>query len=47
MEITEEMLDVIEAIKVRREPKYWDKKYRRYMEKLKANKKIVKKTKKS
>ena len=47
MEITEEMLDVIEAIKGRREPQYWDNQCRRYMEKLKADKKIVKKTKKS
>ena len=35
MEITEEMLDVIEAVKGRREPQYWDNQCRRYMEKQK------------
>ena len=33
MEITEEMLDAIEAVKGRREPQYWDHQCRRYMEK--------------
>ena len=42
MEITEEMLDVIEAVKGRREPQYWDNQCRRYMEKQQANKKAVK-----
>ena len=35
MEITEEMLDVIEAVKGRREPQYWDNKCKRFMEKQK------------
>tara|TARA_R100000781_G_C4018059_1_gene106064 strand:+ start:406 stop:639 length:234 start_codon:yes stop_codon:yes gene_type:complete len=35
IEITEEMLDAIEAVKGRREPKYWDPQCRRYMEKQK------------
>jgi hypothetical protein len=33
IEITEEMLDAIEAVKGRRDPKYWDPRCRRYMEK--------------
>ena len=40
IEITEEMLDAIEAVKGRRDPNYWDPQCRRYMEK---NKKAVKK----
>ena len=40
IEITEEMLDAIEAVKGRREPQYWDPRCRRYME---ENKKGVKK----
>ena len=44
IEITEEMLDAIEAVKGRRDPKYWDPKCRRYMESQKA--KAVKKQKK-
>ena len=44
MEITEKMLDVIEAVKGRREPQYWDNQCRRYMEKQKT--KAVKKPKK-
>ena len=43
MEMTEEMLDAIEAVKGRRDPNYWDPQCRRYMEK---NKKDVKKPKK-
>ena len=35
MEITEEMLDAIEAVKGRREAQYWDHQCRRYMEKQK------------
>ena len=35
MEITEEMLDVIEAVKGRRERQYWDNKCKRFMEKQK------------
>ena len=41
LEITEEMLDAIEAVKGRRDPKYWDPQCRRYMEKQKT--KAVKK----
>ena len=41
MEITEEMLDAIEAVKGRREPQYWDPQCRRYMEKQEFNKKAV------
>ena len=44
IEITEEMLDAIEAVKGRRDPKYWDPKCRRYMESQKT--KAVKKPKK-
>ena len=32
MEITEQMLDAIEAVKGRREPQYWDGRCKRYME---------------
>ena len=46
MEITEEMLDVIKAVKGRREPQYWDNQCRRDMEKQQANKKAVKKSEK-
>ena len=46
IEITEEMLDAIEAVKGRRDPNYWDPKCRRYMEKQKAEAKAVKKPKK-
>jgi hypothetical protein len=46
MEITEEMLDVIEAVKGRRELQYWDNQCRRYMEKQELNKKAVKKSEK-
>ena len=35
IEITEEMLDAIEAVKGRREPQYGDHQCRRYMEKQK------------
>ena len=35
MEITEEMLDAIEAVKGRREAQYWDHQCRRYMGKQK------------
>ena len=45
IEITEEMLDAIEAVKGRRNPNYWDPQCRRYMEKQKT--KTVKKPKKS
>ena len=46
MEITEAMLDVIEAVKGRREPQYWDNQCRRFMEKQEAQAKAVKKPKK-
>jgi len=46
IEITEEMLDAIEAVKGRREPQYWDPQCRRYMEKQKAEAKAVKNPKK-
>ena len=44
--ITEEMLDVIEAVKGRRDPAYWDGRCRRYMENQENFKKDVKKPKK-
>ena len=44
MEITEKMLDAIEAVKGRRDPAYWDGRCRRYMEKQEKLKKDVKKT---
>ena len=47
MEITEKMLDAIEAVKGRRAPAYWDGRCRRYMEKQEKLKKDVKKTIKS
>ena len=47
MEITEKMLDAIEAVKGRRDPAYWDGRCRRYMEKQENLKKDVKKTIKS
>ena len=46
MEITEKMLDAIEAVKGRRDPAYWDGRCRRYMENQKF-KKDVKKSNKS
>ena len=46
MEITEKMLDIIEAVKGRREPQYWDNQCRRYMEKQEAEAKAVKNPKK-
>ena len=46
IEITEEMLDAIEAVKGRREPQYWDHQCRRYMESQKGKAKAVKKPKK-
>ena len=45
MEITEAMLDAIEAVKGRRDPAYWDGRCRRYMEKQENFKKDVKKPK--
>tara|TARA_R100000781_G_scaffold24132_1_gene17867 strand:- start:1200 stop:1343 length:144 start_codon:yes stop_codon:yes gene_type:complete len=46
MEVTEEMLDAIEAVKGKRNPVYWDGRCRRYMEKQENLKKDVKKAKK-
>jgi len=46
MEITEEMLDAIEAVKGRREAAYWDGGGKRYMENQENLKKDVKKPKK-
>ena len=46
MEITEEMLDAIEAVKGFRDPAYWDPRCRRYMEINKTAVKNVKDTKK-
>ena len=37
MEITEKMLDAIEAVKGRRNPAYWDARCRRYMENQEKN----------
>ena len=42
IEITEEMLDAIEAVKGRREPQYWDHQCRIYMEKQKNFKNMTK-----
>ena len=42
IEITEEMLNAIEAVKGRREPQYWDHQCRRYMEKQKNFKNMTK-----
>ena len=47
MQITEKMLDAIEAVKGRRNPAYWDGRCRRYMETQEKLKKDVKKTNKS
>ena len=46
MEITESMLDAIEALKGKRNPAYWDNRCRRYMETQEKLKKDVKKHKK-
>ena len=46
LEITEKMLDVIEAVKGRRDPAYWDGRCKRYMENQEKLKKDVKKPKK-
>jgi hypothetical protein len=46
MEITEAMLDAIEAVKGKRNPAYWDGRCRRYMEKQENLKKDVKNSKK-
>ena len=46
LEITEEMLNAIEAVKGRREANYWDNRCKRYMEQQQNTKKDVKKSKK-
>ena len=46
MEITEKMLDAIEAVKGRRDPAYCDNRCKRYMENQENLKKDVKKHKK-
>ena len=47
LEITEEMLDAIEAVKGARDPQMWDPNCKRYMESQQKSKKDVKKTEKS
>ena len=47
MEITEQMLDAIEAVKGRRNSAYWDGRCRRYLENQEKLKKDVKKSNKS
>ena len=42
MEITEKMLDAIEAVKGRRDPAYWDGRCKRYMEKQENNDNLTK-----
>ena len=42
MEITEKMLDAIEAVKGRRNPAYWDGRCKRYMEKQENNQNLTK-----
>ena len=47
LEITEEMLDAIEAVKGGRDPNYWDNDCKRYMESQQNSKKDVKNSEKS
>ena len=47
LEITEEMLDAIEAVKGVRDANYWDPNCKRYMENQQNPKKDVKKSEKS
>lgn len=42
MEITEKMLDAIEAVKGRRDPAYWDGRCKRYMENQQNNENLTK-----
>ena len=42
MEITEAMLDAIEAVKGKRNPAYWDNRCKRYMEKQENIKNLTK-----
>ena len=46
MEITEKMLDAIEAVKGRRDPAYWDGRCKSYLQKQKIAKKDAKISKK-
>jgi hypothetical protein len=46
LEITEEMLDAIEAVKGKRDPVYWDGRCKRYLEKQNVAKKDAKISKK-
>ena len=47
LEITDEMLDAIEAVKGRREANYWDNDCKRFMESQQNSKKDVKNSEKS
>ena len=47
IEITEEMLDAIEAVKGIRDSRYWDPECRKYYESQQNSKKDVKKSEKS
>ena len=47
LEITEEMLDDIEAVKGTRDANYWDNNCKRYMESHQNSKKDVKNSEKS
>ena len=42
MDITEKMLDAIEAVKGRRDPAYWDGRCKRYMENQQNNENLTK-----
>ena len=44
IEITEEMLDAIEAVKGIRDPRYWDPRCKRYLQKQKTEQNCYKKT---
>ena len=46
LEITEKMLDAIEAVKAVRDSRMWDPNCKRYMESQQSSKKDVKKTEK-
>ena len=47
LQITDEMLDAIEAVKGIRDANYWDPNCKRYMESQQNSKKDVKKSEKS
>tara|TARA_R100001224_G_scaffold84930_1_gene54252 strand:+ start:344 stop:493 length:150 start_codon:yes stop_codon:yes gene_type:complete len=46
IEITEKMLDAIEAVKGRRDANYWDGRCKKYFEKMQSSKKDAKKPEK-